>query len=466
VTALQRHTRKGWSTLQRVRTDQAGRYTFRLASSSASAFRYRVVTRADSRHQAGVSSSFTVKILACQRMSAPSGGRAAWFTRPGLKSRSQIASSLARLFCSAARGSTVNVSMYFIRSGSGQWDTNEMLQSLERVARYRGVKVRILVEGKIYRQSGTSFRATLNALRRYATVVQCQLGCRDEAYHSQDSGPIMHHKFVSMSDLTWSGAQDPAVVMSSANWSQAQLRTMWQSAVLAYRDPSLHHEVEAQWRVLNACAGRGGCASWNATLTNEFARDAYGMAKANGVWHDTAESERRGKPGSGVGVTFSPTRAADPVAAALRQYTCTPQHRTVRVVHMFLSHTRTSVVNALGELRDQGCDVRVILSTRGAAPVLGAGALRNVGAQVSCTPRIHDKAFLIDAVRVADGRPDKSVLMGSQSLSARALRNNDESLMRLSTHDATGASASANAAVWNAYNKHWSAMLAQKRACE
>jgi hypothetical protein len=241
---------------------------------------------------------------------------------------------------------------------------------------------------------------------------------------------------------------------------------MWQSAVLAYRDPALFREVEAQWRVLNACAGRGGCASWNTTLTNDFAREGYGMSQRNGVWHDTAETERPGTPGSGLGVMFSPTRAADPIAAALRQYTCTPQHRTVRMAHMFLSHTRSGVVQALGELRDKGCDVRVILSTRGAAKVLGAGALRAVGAQVSCTPAIHEKAVLVDAVRVSDGRPDKMLMMGSQSLSARALRNNDESLMRLTTHDATGASASGNAAVWNAYNKQWSAILAKRTVCD
>jgi phosphatidylserine/phosphatidylglycerophosphate/cardiolipin synthase-like enzyme len=191
------------------------------------------------------------------------------------------------------------------------------------------------------------------------------------------------------------------------------------------------------------------------------------MAKrSNGVWHDTAEAERLGSPGSGLGVTFSPTRAADPITVALRQYTCTPQHRTVKVAHMFLSHTRASVVQALGELRDKGCDVRVILSTRGAAKVLGAGALRNVGAQVSCTPAVHEKVVLVDAVRIADGRPDKLTLMGSQSLSGRALRNNDEALMRLSTHDAAGAAASANAAVWNAYSKQWSAILAKRTICD
>lgn len=464
--ALQRYSRGRWGTVKRSRVNSERRYRFTITSTSASGYRYRVISAAGARYRAGTSASFVARFLTCTRMSAPYGGRAAWFTRPGLRSTSPMTTALSRLFCSAARGATINVSMYYMRSGSSQPEASTILRSLERVSRYRGVKVRVMVEGRLYRP-GSSMRATLTALQKYATVVQCHLGCRNEGFTTEAKGAILHHKFITVSDLTWASGKDPAVVMSSANWSQSQLRHKWQSAVLAYRDAALHREVEAQWGVLDACASRGGCASWNATLAKlSLSPDSHGVASRNRVWHDLAEvTERQGGAGSGLGVTFSPTLATDPVAAALRQYTCTPEHRTVRVAHMFLTSARLAVARALGELQAKGCSVHVVLAHRGEARIVAVGLLRDLGVQVSCTPKLHDKAVLVDAVRTEDGRPDKLVLMGSQSLSGAALRSNDESLLRLSSHDARGSAVSANTAVWNAYSKHWSSIYAHRESC-
>jgi hypothetical protein len=55
--------------------------------------------------------------------------------------------------------------------------------------------------------------------------------------------------------------------------------------------------------------------------------------------------------------------------------------------------------------------------------------------------------------------------MGSQSLSGNALRANDEAMMRLSTFGATAAAAKANATIWNAYDRHWSAIYAKRASC-
>ena len=465
VVALQRHQRGRWSTLVRTRLTAARTYRISFAGTVASNLRYRVVSRGSSTHRTGTSASFGLRYLACTRMKAPSGGRAAWFTRPGARGTNQLTTGIARLFCSASRGATINVSMYYIRAGRTQADIEKMLDALTLVSRYRGVKVRILLEGRLYRP-GTSLRPTLGVLKKFATVVQCQLGCRNEQFQAEAKGAIMHHKFITVSDLTLSAATDPAVVMSSANWSQSQVRQHWQSAVLVYRDAALHREVDTQFRVLDTCAGQGGCASWAAALTRlSLPRERHGMTAANRVWHDTSEGERSGDLGSGLGVTFFPWAGPDPVADALNGYACTPEHRTVRVAHMFLS-TRKRVVQALAGLQDSGCDVDVVL-TRRPPEKLAAGLtlLADHGVDVTCAPRLHDKAIVVDAVRRADGRPDKTVLMGSHSLGYSAIRRNDESMMRVSTYAASGQAVAGNAAVWRGFSRHWSAIRGTARRC-
>ncbi len=465
VVALQRYHRGKWSSLRSTRLTSSRTYRMTFTGTVASSLRYRVVSRATSRYATGVSKTFVLRYLACTRMKAPSGGRAAWFTRPGVRGTQQMTSGLAKLFCSAARGATVNVSMYFIRASSSQTEVNKILQSLERVSRYRGVKVRIMLEGRLYR-TGTSLRPSVTTIKRYATVLQCQLGCRNERYGSEAKGAIMHHKLISISNTTWRSGTDQAVVMASANWSQTQLTRMWQSAVLVHRDAALYREADTERRVLDACAGQGGCSSWNRTLTRlSLPPQRYALTSRDRLWHEAEETERTGNPGSGLGMFFFPWAGADPVAEALRGYTCTPEHRTIRVAHMFMTSARMGVVRALSELREQGCDVSVVIAPRGETKLASAAVLRDHGIPTACTAHLHDKAVIVNAVRRADGLPDKTVLMGSHSLSGTALRSNDEGLMRISTYGASGSAAAANAAVWSAYMKQWSAIRGAARSC-
>jgi hypothetical protein len=167
-----------------------------------------------------------------------------------------------------------------------------------------------------------------------------------------------------------------------------------------------------------------------------------------------------------LGVVFSPWLAADPVASALRSYTCAPGHRTIRVAHMFLTRARPALIRALAELRAKGCNVHVSLAgDRGVKSPGGVPALREVGVPVSCTPDVHDKIILVDAIRTADGQPDRSVWMGSQSLGGNALRANDESMLRLSTSGATPAAEAGNARVWNSFYNQWAAIYAKRGPC-
>jgi hypothetical protein len=166
-------------------------------------------------------------------------------------------------------------------------------------------------------------------------------------------------------------------------------------------------------------------------------------------------------------VTFSPWSGADPLAARLRGYTCTPEHRTVRVAHMFITSGRQGVIDALSGLKAQGCDVKILLRQLPGTPEQdGVRRLRAAGLSVGCLLRVHDKVVLVDAVRRANGRPDRALWMGSQSLGVSALRSNDEALLRVSTADAeTSAARLANSSLYSGFMGHFNAMYRVREKC-
>ena len=464
VIALQRYVGGRWTTYSRSRLTSGRAYHFTVVRTVASVRKYRVYSPTDSYRKAAATHSFTLSFVACTPLTKPANGTAAWFARPYSRTTSPIATQLSRLFCSAANGSTVDVGMYFIRGGSGQKDANVILTALQRVHRYRAVKVRIVMEGRLYRP-GAALAPSLTELKKFATVRLCNLGCHNERYASEAKGAIMHHKFVAISDMRWSRTVDPAVVVSSANWSQSQLRYKWQSAVLDYNDPALFQHLDTEYRVLDTCSV-SGCAAWAATVARLAIAPAYALSESDRLWHDADSTWRQGTAGRGISVAMSPWLKRDMVATRLRKYTCTPEHHTVRVGHMFLTSARTSVIAALSDLRQRGCVVQVVLGLPDeSVQSSGIRALREVGLRPYCTARVHDKIILLDAVRVADGRPDQVVLMGSQSLGKTALRGNDEEILAISTAAATGASVTTNTGLWNAFNKQWWAIHDAGKGC-
>lgn len=465
VVRLQRHTSHGWRDVATDRLNSRRRYSM-LVRPRLGTHSYRVVAPAHRRLRWGASAAVRVQALPCTPLARPTSRTAAWFSHPGQRSASQLATNLGRLICSAARGARVDIAMYFIRELQGQADMDALLKPLAGVARYRGVKVNIITEGKVYR-SGSPLLPTLSSLRKYTTTTVCRFGCHNDRPDPAAGGnpSIMHHKFVTISDMAWLSRVDPAVVNSSANWSRAQLANQWQSAVVMYDDPVIEKQFDIQWRELKACAT--DCAGWGAQQRSlGISATDYALTDHAGLWTDAVVHERRGGDGRGTEVVFSPQDGADPLVQELDDFTCTPEHHTVRVAHMFVTRGRNSVIAAFGHLVDRGCDVQVVVTNPG-GPLQADGIkrLRAIDVPTTCASRLHDKLILVDAVHRSTGLPDRVLWMGSQSLGGKALRANDESSLRLSTAEATGAAVRENSAVYHAYAKHWQAIDAVKQGC-
>lgn len=462
---LQRYHAGRWVTVRRTRLGPRHRYQFRLVP-PAGRLRYRVASPPDRIRLAGLSRPFALNVQPCRSMARPTHSNAVWFSRPSQRT-SQIARGLGRLFCSAAKGATVNIAMYFIRKASRRdGDVSAILRPLERMARLRGLTVRVLLEGKTYRR-GSPLRPTLRRLRRFASVTLCDWGCRSKRPTPKNGGiaaGIMHHKFVTISDMRWRAGADPVVVSSSANLSGSQL-ALWQSAVMAYDDQALFRDFAIQWNMMRTCDK--SCMSWPARMADlGIAPETNSLAKVNGVWYDEVPVERQGDADRGSGVVFSPYGGADPMSDALNQYTCTPEHNIVRVAHMFVTSARQSVLNALAALQASGCDVRVVFSVPGSELALdGVSRARAAGLPVTCVPKMHDKLILVDAVRTDTDSPERALWAGSQSLGGNALSRNEEAMLRLSVDQASGAAAAGNESVFRRYRGYWSDMSRRSAPC-
>ena len=459
---LQTYRSGAWRTVAQDAVDGQGRYAFSHRPPVGRPA-FRVVKLADRAHRQGTSPTLTPLVERCDTGPVPASSVATAFTRPGTTSTSPIATSLGRVFCSAAPRSKIRIAMYFVvTSDDGEVET--VLRPLELVHRYRAVSVRFLLDSKVY--ANGAHADTLARLRRFATVDFCTAACRSE----EATGGVMHQKFVTMSDTTLQAGVDPVVVSSTANWSYTQLRTYWQSAQVMYANPALTREFDIRWESLRACGTAAtGCAAWRPVYQGVALDPAvYGTVAERGVTVDPGLGERPGTAGRGTAVSFSPTPAvADPLASALRRYSCTPEHRTVRLAVFSVSPLRRAAADALAGLRTRGCDVSVLLNDPGATVPTPAGIqmLKDRGLPVACVSRMHDKFVVLDAVFTATGAPQQVVWSGSQNLTYAALRYDDDALVRMTVQEGTGAYAGDVSAAHRAYGATWAAQSRTARAC-
>jgi hypothetical protein len=457
-------TTKGWVSVRRGRLGGAGRYAFDVRP-VVGALGYRAYLPASTVTTRALSRRVAVNVLGCDPGSAPSSRLETRFTSPHASGAALLSRRLGQIFCAASPGARIDVAMYFIRV-SRSADVQAILRPLERVARYRRVRVRLLLEGRLYPRDSTLARS-LPLLRRFATVVLCQQGCHNERLETGPTGhSTMHHKFVTVSDTRWRSGIDPVVVSSSGNWSTSQLH-MWQSASIVYGDPVLTRDFSTQFETMLACASPGRCASWASRLVRlGLSPTTYGMTVADGLWADRHPVVHQGSPGRGTSVFFSPRRTGDFLVSALQSYTCTPAHHTVRVAHMFITPARRGVLDALVALRSRGCTVSMVWETPGNGDYSAGVALsRGLGFTPRCIDGLHDKVVSVDAVDQRTGVPDRSVWTGSQSLGNYALRRNDEAQLRLRTTGTTGTATKEVGASIAAYQRHLSQIEAASRTC-
>lgn len=466
VVTLQRRSGRLWKTAYRARTNSSKRYLFAFDPPSGSGS-YRVITTANRTYAAARTGSFSLKAYPCVPGTAPASGSTVWFSKPGTVGISSTANNLRKTICSTATGATINIAMYFMRWSSATSDGTVIIDALERMARFRGVKVNIALEGRLYRP-GTDLRPTYSHLRTFANVVACSYGCHNTGPGGDVGGrpSINHNKFMTISDTRWRSGVDPVVVSSTGNWSRNQLAGAWQSTLVQYNDAALTREFVGQYHQLAVCGGSTRCTSWDTVrATLGLIDSSYAMTNVDGLWTE-GTIERPGSPGRGSTVAFTPQPTSDRLAYVLERYTCAPDHRTVRTAHSFVTPNRKRVIAALVRLKDAGCDVQMLLGQPvGQAQDDAVRMIQNAGLSVRCATGIHDKLVMVDGVSPS-GSSDKSLWTGAQNLGYAALRSNDEALIRLRTATATGAWVAANAAIYSSYLRYWGQQNAVAGRCQ
>lgn len=453
---LQRYSSREWRTIASTRTrTKSGAYSFTFRPATGN-YGYRVKRPTTKRTRSGRSATRRLAAERCTPLSRPSASTSTqvWFNDTTKRTTSQIARKLGALFCAAAPRSTINITMYFLRSDSAE--TEKILKPLEVMHRNRGVKVNVLLENR--RSLVSSW--TRKRLARFASLRVCVSGCRNES----STPAILHQKFVTISNMSWKASTDPVVVSSSANWSREQLRDYWQNAVLVHNDPVLTREFNLRFDSMRAC-GTSRCRSWRAPGGRSLVNRA-------GIWADSNSAPRRGTAGRGNTVIFSPQPAGiDPVADSFAGMSCTPAHRTVRMAMYYMSPGRAwTAAKALAAMRDRGgsrCDIQVLTSVGGRLTALDQAIeqFARFNIPVRCVQKMHTKFTVVDATRTTDGAIRQLVLDGSANLAKATLTANDDAQLNLTVQDARGSYAAGLLQVHAAYRAQWNRLNARTVSC-
>jgi PLD-like domain len=455
VVRLQRRDSKGWRTVSSTRLSATRSYAL-AAKAPAGKTAFRVVRPATTGYAQGVSSTQRVSAASCTPMARPRG-LTAWATDPTKDGTSSMAVNLSRLFCSVAPGAQIRVAVYFIHPDA---ESERMLGTLETVRRYLGVKVETLLDSR------ESTKADITRLSQLGKVYLCHFSCPTDT----TSGASMHDKFVTITDMNWSAGKDPVVWSSSGNWNRRQLQEYWQTGVLFYGDRTLTREYDARYESMRACATHNGnCGAWVPSVFGSRLSDAYRKVKIGRTWHDKGLSWRSGDRGSGTQVLFSPVAPrTDPVVDQFQRYSCTAQHRTVRIAIYRMSVSRgRRVIAALKGLRSRGCDVRVIYNIGGAKKIMteAPGMLSAAGIPRTCVFNTHDKFAYFDVVDRTTKAPRRVLWTGSQNLAEGSLSANDDTFMTSTAELATGHWASDIRGVSGWYLNRWKQMAAHPTSC-
>lgn len=309
------------------------------------------------------------------------------------------------LLARAAPGSTVRGSIY-------TWTRTRMSHAFIDAAA-RGVDVRLIV--------GSDHPAIqlLRAGLPPGHLIACP---GDDGPGSCHGTRINHNKFLTFSRLL-DGSTD-IVVQSSANFTQTQLRQA--NHLLVFRRHSGLHALHlAYWQDLA-----------RALRTPDYGR-APVFADDLALWFSPCRSA---EPGTGQ---------EDPVVSALSDFVVGPGS-SIHIAMAFWSDARPAIARRLVELRRAGALVNVILSPDGAGPAILA-LLREGGVEVTLLDPVHSKYLLVHSM--PRRQPLRLVYAGSHNYTAPALRENDETLMRIA-HEPTYA----------AFLEDWRRLRAHPRA--
>ncbi|MFD0558993.1 phosphatidylserine/phosphatidylglycerophosphate/cardiolipin synthase-like enzyme [Stackebrandtia endophytica] len=256
----------------------------------------------------------------------------------------------------------------------------------------RGVSVRVVMESS---NAGTdSAKAIVAGLgtdkSRPSWAVVCSNGC-----HGSN---INHNKFYLFSQVS---GQSNVVVQSSANLTVSNSQRYWNNAVTFVGNAELYH----------------GYLDYFGDLSRNKKDAAY--------YRTFAAGEVKGYhfPRSGTG---------DTVANTLENVNCTAGAAPAKIRIGMWYFGRTPVAEQLARLGAAGCQIEIVYTDMLAGPKKVLDGAKNVTMKQlpeSGDYIIHSKYYIIDGYYVDSDR--KVVFTGSPNFSDRALRSNDETMLRI-----------------------------------
>ena len=212
-------------------------------------------------------------------------------------------------------------------------------------------------------------------------------------------------------NVTWIGSANPS---GGGGWEA------WNSAVTVYNDPTLYND-----------------------LATRMFQPQYGLAWGSDDFFNQTASPPRGyvhANSSNTTVWASPELETDLWGARMDEINPTSGPCTVRVLQgVFAEHSEdrdrgVKLANKLAGLKSKGCGVYVLIAKGSSGePQIGADTkqiLCNAGVSLRARKGIHEKSMIVNADYLGT-EPKRIVFTGSHNFTEKALRNNDELIVRV-----------------------------------
>ncbi len=298
-------------------------------------------------------------------------------------------------------GQTLRVAMY-------SFSRNRVATALIE-AQQRGVDVRVVVDDVSQGYSAVENLIDGIGSDRVTICIDSCMGLR-----------INHNKFMTASGLC--DGSTKAVLQSSANFSNPQL---WHdnNAVIIRDDQALYSAYFQYWQDLQ-------------------------LQQQNLNYYDGPNGVTLGD--TGTKVYFFPRSGGDPepsedtIYSILNNIVCT-QDTTIRIAMAFWSGPRQYLVDKL-ETMAATCDVRILIDDDNSTIISYLASRPRLKYRYKVLPFIHHKYLLVDAPNYS-GSHKRYVWTGSHNYTYGALRENDETLLRIN-----------NNTVFDAFLDNWNSM--------
>ncbi|MFF5427714.1 MULTISPECIES: phosphatidylserine/phosphatidylglycerophosphate/cardiolipin synthase family protein [unclassified Streptomyces] len=324
-----------------------------------------------------------------------------------------IKNRVRELIAAADDGSTIRMAMYHL------WDTT-IAQELARAHSTRGIDVQVVLdETTVSAPEGNpasydTLKAALGTdIAKSSYVTLCAKG--RSCLGSTTSG-INHNKFLLFSSVG-GGAATQVVLQTTSNLTTSNYSRYWNSAVGFAGNPTLYAAYTSYFTKLT----QQDRAAWDYTSAGAADYKAYFFPRAG----TTDETDTVVNTLDNVGCTWSDSAGT---------------HRTAIRVAM-LKITRQAVADKLRSLAAAGCTVDIVYSETDTGTWnalhgqsrLTARCYQHDHDSVSETPNriVHSKNLMIDGMYA--GAREKLVFTGSHNWSGPALRDNDETMLRITT---------------------------------